>query len=329
MIICQAPLRVSFLGGGTDYPEHFLRHGGAALSTTIDRYCIVSVHPLTSFVDYRFRIHYSKVESASSVDEIQHPSARECLRFLGIEGGVEIHYLNDLPARTGLGSSSSATVALLMALHAFRGRMVSRERVAAEAVHVERELIRERVGFQDQYAAAFGGFLHMQFGKNGSVDVRPVVLKEERIRELRRHLLLLYTGFQRTAHEILEEQVERTRSGSLAGELLKLGDLVAKGVDALASERPLGDFGGLLHEGWLIKRGLSSRITDEKIDDCYRRAREAGAIGGKLLGAGGGGFLLLLAPPERHGTVIAALPELKPVGFDFSAEGCRTIFYRS
>ncbi len=328
MIICQAPLRISFLGGGTDYPEHFLHHGGATLSATIDKYCLVSVHPLTAFVDYRYRVHYSKVETVQSLEEIQHPSARECLRFLGIDGGVEIHYLNDLPARTGLGSSSSSTVALLMALHARFGRMVGRDQLAAEAVTVEREWIKERVGYQDQYAAAFGGFLYLQYGRDGRVDGRPVTLHPERVKEFRRHLLLLYTGVQRTAHEVLEEQVNRTRKGELTTELTRLGGLVEASIKALTGSGPIAELGELLHEGWQLKRSLSSKVSNSRIDEQYDRARRAGAAGGKLLGAGSGGFLLLLAEPAYHSRILSRLPELRPVEFEFTPTGCTTIFYR-
>lgn len=184
MIISQTPVRISFLGGGSDYPAYFRRHGGATLVASINRYTLVTVHKLTQFADHIVRVHYSRVESAQQIDETQHPSARECLRFLRIDGGIEIHYVSDLPARTGLGSSSSATVGLLHALHAFKGEMVSRERLAEEAVYVEQELIKERVGCQDQYACALGGFLHLEFQQDGSVRARPVALGTERLRAL-------------------------------------------------------------------------------------------------------------------------------------------------
>ena len=204
MIITQTPVRISFLGGGTDYPAYVRRCGGATLAATINQYTVVTVHRLTQFADHNVRVHYSQVESVSHVEEIRHPSARECLRFLGIDGGIEIHYVTNLPARTGLGSSSSATVGLLHALHAFKGEMVSREQLAAEAVHVEQELIQERVGCQDQYACALGGLQHMEFAPDGSVRSNPVVLPPDRLRALQERLLLLYTGVQRHAHEILD-----------------------------------------------------------------------------------------------------------------------------
>ncbi len=328
MIITQTPVRVSFLGGGSDYPEYFRQHGGATLVSTIDRYTLVTVHQLTQFVDHSLRIHYSQVETVKQLDEIRHPSARACLQFLGIERGVEIHYVNDLPARTGLGSSSSATVGLLMALHAFRGEMVSREQVAQEAIHIEQEVLKERVGSQDQYASALGGFIHLEFHCDGRVRVNPIVVSRERLRFLEERLLLLYTGIQRHAHEVLDEQIARTRAGDSVKELDGLKALVGEGVEIISKGRDFADFGVLLHEGWKLKRRLSSKVTTPWIDELYERARDAGAVGGKLLGAGGGGFLLLYVEPYNQNRVRAALPELREVRFAFENGGSTVIFYR-
>lgn len=328
MIITQTPVRISFLGGGTDYPEYCRQHGGATLVATINQCTLVTVHRLTRFADYRFRIHYSQVESVQHIDEIRHPSARECLRHLDIDGGVEIHYVSDLPARTGLGSSSSATVGLLMALHAFKGEMVSKEYVAAEAVYVEQELIKERVGYQDQYACALGGVLHLEFMQDGQVRTNPVVLSKERLLALQERLILLYTGIQRHAHEVLDEQIERTQSGENSKELERLKSLVSRAIGVLTNDSDLSEFGTLLHEGWLMKRRLSSKITTSWIDEIYERARCAGAVGGKLLGAGGGGFLLLYVEPYNRKRLLSALPELREVKFSFENSGSRIIFYR-
>jgi D-glycero-alpha-D-manno-heptose-7-phosphate kinase len=328
MIITQTPVRVSFLGGGTDYPEYFRQHGGATLVTTINRYTLVTVHQLTQFADHSLRIHYSRVESVRHPDEIQHPSARACLRFLGIERGVEIHYVNDLPARTGLGSSSSATVGLLMALHAYRGEMVSRRQVAEEALHIEQEVLRERVGCQDQYASALGGFLHLQFDRDGAVRANPMVLPRERLRSLEERVMLLYTGIQRTAHDVLDEQEARTRAGDTVKELDELKTLVGDAVTVLATGKDLAEFGALLHAGWMLKRRLSSKVTTPWIDELSERARAAGAVGGKLLGAGAGGFLLLYAEPRDQDRVRKALPERREVRFAFETGGSTVIFYR-
>jgi D-glycero-alpha-D-manno-heptose-7-phosphate kinase len=329
VIITQTPVRISFLGGGTDYPAYYRQHGGATLATSINKYTLITVQRVPQFADYYARVNYSRVESVKSIDEIQHPSARECLRFMGLTEGVEIHYVSDLPARTGVGSSSSATVGLLMALHAFKNEMVSPEQVAAEAVHVEQEMIHERVGCQDQYACALGGLRHLQFHPDGRVRADPVILSPGRRHALQERLMLLYTGIQRSAHEVLEEQLQRTEAGQNHDELARLHELVAEGLEVLVSGRDLAEFGGLLHEAWQLKRQLSARITTPGIDDAYARARQAGAIGGKLLGAGGGGFLLLYVEPEDRERVRRVLPALREADFAFEDSGSRVIFYRA
>ena len=329
MIISQTPVRISFLGGGTDYPAYFRRHGGATLATSINKYTLITVQPVPLFADYCARINYSRVESVQSIDDIKHPSARECLRFMRLTEGVEIHYVSDLPARTGVGSSSSATVGLLMALHAFKNEMVSPEQVAAEAVHVEQELICERVGCQDQYICALGGLRHLRFDLEGQVRADPVILSPGRRAALQDRLMLLYTGIQRSAHEVLEEQLQRTEAGENHAELGQLLELVASGLEVLASGRNLAEFGELLHHAWQLKRRLSASITTPWIDEAYARARKAGAVGGKLLGAGGGGFLLLFVEPDDRERVRRALPELREAEFAFEDTGSRVIFYRA
>jgi D-glycero-alpha-D-manno-heptose-7-phosphate kinase len=328
MIITQTPVRISFLGGGTDYPEYFSRYGGATLSTTIDRYTYVTVSPLTRFFDHRIRISYSKTELCSTVDEIQHPSVRECLRFMNIEEGVEIAVVSDLPARTGLGSSSCFTVGLLHALYAFQGKMVSREQLAMEAVHVEREMIKERVGLQDQYTCACGGLLHLEFRETNRVDITPITISSDRVRALEQRLMIFYTGLQRTAHEVLAQQIERTKSGAITSPLTELHGLVPQGVEILSNGHDLATVGELLHQGWLIKRSLSNTISNSFIDNAYERARKAGAIGGKLLGAGSGGFLLLYVEPYNQPNVQRALGDLRPVDFHLENGGSRVIFYQ-
>ncbi|MDD5556375.1 MAG: hypothetical protein PHN82_03890 [bacterium] len=328
MIISRTPVRVSFLGGGTDYPEYTRRGTGMTLCTSIDKYSYITVSRLSSFFDYRIRVNYSRTELVKAVDEILHPSVRECLRYMGIDGGVEIHYVGDLPARTGLGSSSSFTVGLLHALYAYKGQMVDKRRLAEEAVHVEREMIGERVGLQDQYVCAFGGLLHLTFSDALSVDVRHVILPEGRLEALQERLLLFYTGIQRNAHDILEEQMERTARGDLAGDLDRLGALVPRGVEILSRGDDLAAFGELLHENWLIKKRLSGAVSTTKIDEYYEAARKAGATGGKLCGAGGGGFILLYAEPYNRDKVRRALRGLLEVRFSLEHEGSTVIFYR-
>jgi len=328
MIISMTPIRVSFLGGGTDYPEYFSRHGGATLGSSIDKYTYITVSPLTEFFHHTIRVSYSKTELCKSVDEIQHPSVRECLRFLGIEGGIEINVVSDLPARTGLGSSSSFTVGLLHALHGFKGKLVSWEQLASEAVYVERELLKERVGLQDQYTCAKGGLIHLEFNGSNRVNMKPVVVSRERLRALQERLMLFYTGIQRYAHEVLEQQLERTRSGVLSSYLRKLYALVEQGIDVLSNEHHLSSFGELLNDGWNCKKQLSDTISNQIIDNAYERARNAGAIGGKLLGAGSGGFLLLYVEPYNREEVSRSLSDMREVTFDLENQGSRIIFYR-
>jgi len=327
MIVSRTPVRVSFLGGGTDYPDHYRLHGGQTLGVAIDKYSYISVNRLAGLFDYNVRVSYSRTELAASFEGIEHPAVRECLRFLGIETGIEIHYVGDLPARSGLGSSSSFTVALLHALHAFRGQLVSQQQLAEEACHVEHDMIRERVGVQDQYTCAHGGLVHLSMGGAG-VTVRHVPLAGERLAELRAHLMLFYSGLRRNAHDVLEEQLENTRRGTISSDLSRIGGLVDDGLAVLADGGPIERFGELLDAAWQIKRRLSSKISSGTIDGYYARARAAGAVGGKLLGAGGGGFLLLFAPPEQQDAVAAALHDLAQVPFGFDHEGSRLLFYQ-
>ena len=328
MIITQTPVRISFFGGGTDYPEHFATYGGATLGASIDKYTTISVTPLTKFFDHRIRVSYSRMELCSSVDDIQHPSVRECLRYVNIDGGVEMSVVNDLPARTGLGSSSSFTVGLLHALHAYKGELVTTEQLAKESVYVERELIKERVGLQDQYTCALGGVVNLEFHDQDTVSVKPVIVQKERLGALEERLLLFYTGLQRTAHDILESQISRTKNGEVASQLTHMQGLVEHGAKILGNGRDLREFGELLEESWMCKRQLSDAVSNPLIDDAYDRARQAGAIGGKLLGAGGGGFLLLYVEPYNQEAVRQALSGMPEVPFHFESQGSRLIFYR-
>ena len=328
MIISMTPLRVSFLGGGTDYPEHFNQYGGATLGSSMNKYVYITVSPLTKFFDHSIRVSYSKTELVKEVDDIIHPSVRECLRFMGIEQGIEINIVSDLPSRTGLGSSSSFTVGLLHALYAFKGKQVSREQLAAEAVYVERELIKERVGLQDQYTSAFGGMIGLEFNNGNKVTVSPVIMSQERKIALEDRLMIFYTGLQRYANQVLKEQIERTKKGQLADYLDKLKEFVKPAIDVLGNGHDLSQFGELLHQGWQLKKEFSSTITNPMIDDAYSRAREAGAVGGKLLGAGGGGFLLLFVEPYNQNAVRKTLAGMREVDFKFEDQGSQLIFYR-
>lgn len=328
MIITRTPVRVSFLGGGTDYPDYFRQHGGQTLGAAIDKYTYITVNRLPDLFDYSIRVSYSRTELVKSLDQIEHPAVRECLRFLNLDGHIEINVVADLPARTGVGSSSSFTVGLLHALHAFKGEFVSNGQLAAEAVYVEQEMIKERVGVQDQYTCAHGGLVHLQFSRDGKIKVSPIPLRTERLAELQSHLMLFYTGIRRHAHEVLDEQLERTRQGTISEDLSCLSDLVDQGLEVLTTEQPITCFGELLHTAWMIKRRLSSKISNPVIDKYYDRAREAGAVGGKLLGAGGGGFLLLLVEPDKQPRVKRALADLRHVLFTFDYSGSILVFYK-
>ncbi|MEM7243897.1 MAG: hypothetical protein AAF533_01060 [Acidobacteriota bacterium] len=328
MIVVASPLRLSFLGGGTDYPSHFEQHGGCTLGTSIDRYVQITVSALSELVDHRYRVSYSRTELCSTIDEIEHPAVRECLRFLEVERPVEINAISDLPARTGLGSSSAFTVSLLHALHAFQGRMVSQEQLAHEAVLIERRLVGDRVGVQDQWTSALGGLLQLELSAGDRVLPRPVVVDAARQAALQERLLLFYTGQQRSSAEVLGEQVARTQAGENHDALLKLQQLAQWGVEVLARGPELSPFGELLEEAWQVKRGLSSTVTNDEIDAAHVAAREAGALGGKLLGAGGGGFLLEYVEPYNHEAVTRALSSLPRVPFSFENQGSRLVFFR-
>lgn len=326
MIISRTPLRISFFGGGTDYPAYFRRHGGETLVTTIDKYLTVSVHEIAQFADHRIQVHYSKVESVPSVDEIDISVVRETLRYLQIDGGLEVHLMGQLPARTGLGSSSATTVGLLTALHAYLGHDQAGETVAREAVHIEQDLIGEPVGCQDQWSSALGGLRHLSFHQDGSVSHELVDLPLQRLNALDERLVMFYTGMQRNANEVLRGQVQETATGSLDSRLDEMRAHVQRGLEILRSDRDLGEFGDLLDEAWQIKRSLASNVSNATVDEAYAKARSAGARGGKLLGAGSGGFLLLYAEPDRHAALRDALGETAQVHFHLVSRGSQVIF---
>lgn len=328
MIISKTPVRLSFFGGGTDYREYFEHHPGAVLGTTIDKYTYVSVNRLSNFFDYKIRVGYSKSELVNHINEIIHPSVRETLRFKNIDGNLDIHIFADLPARTGLGSSSSFTVGFLNALYALDGKQISKGQLAEEAIYIEQGLIKENVGSQDQVHAAFGGLNIIEFSK-GTVNVRPVVITKSKYRYLNDSMLVFYTGLSRFASEIAKEQIQNTENNTISDYLEAMYKMVyeAENIIMKKSEVEMVQcLGELLHEGWEIKKCLSSKITTNFIDEIYDKARIAGAYGGKLAGAGGGGFLVLLAHPEKHQAIRLALKDLMEVQFQFECEGSKIIY---
>lgn len=326
MIISRTPFRISFFGGGTDYPGWFRRHGGAVLSTSFDKYCYITCRELPPFFDHKYRIAYSRVENATSLDHIEHPAVRAVLREMEFECGLEIHCDADLPARSGLGSSSSFVVGMLNSLSALKGRRVTKEWLAREAIRIEQEVLRENVGSQDQTAAAFGGFNVIRFHVDGDLSVQPVVLPAARKDELNQHLMLFFTGFSRIASEIAKSKVANLDKKS--DELRNMYRMVDDALEILCSDGDIRAFGELLHTAWVYKRTLSEQVTNPEIDELYAIARRAGAIGGKLLGAGGGGFMLLFVEPEKRSNVRLALNGLIHVPFKFESSGSQVIYYQ-
>ena len=325
MIITRTPFRISFFGGGTDYPAWYKENGGAVLSATIDKYCYISVRYHPPFFPFKHRVVWSKIENVNSGDEIEHPSVRATLAHLCIEEGVEVHHSADLPARSGLGASSSFTVGLLRALYALRNKEISQKQLALEAIHVEQNVIKENVGAQDQTAAAFGGLNKICFGGNDVVVVESVNLPEERKRALEDRLLLFFTGVARSASDVAAEQIKNIPKKET--ELKAMRALVDEGEKILKnSKSDIDDFGRLLHEGWQIKRGFSSQITNPFIDGVYKKGMSAGALGGKLLGAGAGGFMAFYVPPEKQDAVKSTLKEFLYVPIKFTNEGSRIIY---
>jgi D-glycero-alpha-D-manno-heptose-7-phosphate kinase len=328
VIISRTPFRVSFFGGGTDYPAWYSENGGGAvLATTIDKYCYISVRELPPFFEHRFRIVYSIVENVRDIDRIQHPAARAVLTRLGVTKGLEIHHDGDLPARTGMGSSSAFTVGLISAIRALDGRYSSSADLANEAIHVEQCMLREAVGVQDQISTAFGGFNHIVLHADGSFEVHPMVLPRSRLEALQDHLMLVFTGVSRFASDVAQTQLDNFKQRQ--AELRAVRQMVDEAIAILTSPTAdLIEFGRLLHQAWMIKRTLSSRVSNPSVDALYDAAIKAGAIGGKLLGAGGGGFMLLFVRPEDRARVVAALPDHISVPIRFESSGSRIVLYQ-
>jgi D-glycero-alpha-D-manno-heptose-7-phosphate kinase len=325
MIITRTPFRISFFGGGTDYPSWYLKYGGNVLATSINKYCYISCRYLPPFFEHRIRVVYSRIENCRNFEEIQHPAVRETIRFLEIDRGLEVHHDGDLPARSGMGSSSCFTVGLLHALYALSGVMVSKHQLAKESIHIEQNLIKETVGSQDQVMAAYGGLNHITFNTTGEISIRPVILSKERLEELSSHLMLFYTGIKRTASDIAKTYVENLES---KGEnLFTMNEMVQEAIAILCGSRCICNFGELLHKTWMLKRNLSPQISNGAVDQLYERARAHGALGGKITGAGGGGFLLLFVPLSAQEGVKKALKELIYVPFAFESSGSQIIFY--
>jgi len=297
------------------------------LATSIDKYCYISCRRLPPFFDHRHRIVYSEIENVKSYNEVKHPAVRAILNWAQIEDGLEIHHDGDLPARSGLGSSSSFTVGLIHALQALKGKMASKEKLAADAIHIEQNVIGEHVGSQDQISAAYGGFNRIEFHRNGTFDVSPVTIPTHRRNILGKHFMLFFTGFSRISSEVAEFKIANLKDR--AEELRRMRGMVDQAIDILQDQRiAIKEFGDLLDQNWNYKRSLSKFVTTPKIDEIYSRAKRAGAIGGKLLGAGGGGFMLLFAEPEKQASIREQIKDLIRVPFKFDHSGSRVVLYR-
>lgn len=324
MIVTKTPLRMSFVGGGSDLPVFYRRFGGAVVSTAIDKYVYLTVNQK---FDQKIRLCYSRVEEPASVAKIKHPLVREALQMVGITNGIEIMSMADIPAKgTGLGSSSSYTVGLLQALHAYKGQFASADRLGREACEIEIDRCGEPIGKQDQYAAAFGGFNFIQFHPDDSVSVDPIVCKRETLKQLQAGTLVFYTGITRSASGILKHQQQALASEQTKQRALQRMVKLAHEMRLELQRNNATAFGEMLHANWELKRSLTSQVSTDQIDTWYRRARKAGATGGKLLGAGSGGFLMFFAPPERHEAITRELKELRQINFGFEPQGSKIIF---
>lgn len=324
MIITRTPFRMSFFGGGTDMKDFFQEYGGAVLSTTFDKYCYVNVRHLPRFFDYSTEVAYSKIERVTALEDIQHPAVRNAMKMLDMHE-IRLTYEADLPARSGLGTSSSFAVGMLNAFHALKGKYVDKKRLADEAIYLERELCQEEGGWQDQIAASFGGFNRINFSKDG-YDVLPVIISKERKVQLNKSLMMFFTGFTRFSSD-----VQKANSGMSQEKIHRLQEmqLLVDKAEAILTEKhsDLDDFGRLLDYTWQLKRKTGNAVTNSNIDSIYSAGLKAGALGGKLLGAGGGGFLLFYVPLVKQPNVREAMKDLLYIPFQFENGGTRVIYY--
>lgn len=325
MIISRAPYRISLFGGGTDYPQWYKENGGAVLSTSINKYSYITCRHLPNFFEYKYRIRYYKREEVNSIRAIEHPVVREALTMLNIEGGLDLVHHGDLPAQTGIGSSSSFTVGLLHSLYGMRNQMPTKRMLADAAIKIEQELLGEAVGSQDQVAAAFGGLNLINFGGVDNYSVHPVILSAERKSQLEDSLIMIFTGITRTASELAKDQILSIEINSK--KLVRAKELVNEALNILQNQYDINQIGTLLDEQWQIKKTLTENISNNLINEIYDAAKSAGALGGKLLGAGGGGFMLFFVPPKTKQAVLDKLKNYLHVPFRFENLGSQVIFH--
>lgn len=324
MVITQTPFRMSFFGGGTDFPDFYNEHGGAVISTTFDKYCYVNVRHLPPFFDYSTELSYSKIERVKAIDDIEHPSIRECMKYLDMRE-IRLTYEADLPAKTGLGTSSSFAVGMLNAFYSLKGKHKSKRQLADEAIYLERILCNEAGGVQDQIAVSFGGFNRIDFSAEG-YSVTPIVISNERKQKLNDNLMMFFTGFSRFSSDIQTstQAVLKDRTA----QLLEMYSLVDTAQSILTDKNTdLGEFGRLLDHTWRLKRGITSKVSTNSLDEIYQKAMNAGALGGKLLGAGGGGFFVFYVEPDKREAVFKALDNLLYIPFRFENSGTRVIYF--
>jgi len=326
MIITRTPFRISLFGGGTDYPIYYKENGGAVLSTTINKHCYIQCRYLPPFFDHDYRIRYTYKEETCNINEIKHPSARECIKFVNLDKGIEMVHTSDIPAQSGMGSSSAFTVGFLNALNALKGNIITKRQLANDAIHLEQDIIKENVGSQDQVVAAFGGFNKIDFGTNPEFEVHPVVIGKDKLTNLQNHLMLFFTGFSRNASDIAAEQIKITNEKK--DDLKIIHKMVNEAIEILnCNNSDINEIGELLNTHWNIKRELTTKITNLEIDKIYESAIKAGAIGGKLLGAGGGGCMLFFVEPENQNKVKQSLNNLVHIPFKFENLGSQIIYY--
>jgi D-glycero-alpha-D-manno-heptose-7-phosphate kinase len=324
MIITKTPYRVSFFGGGTDFPLWFREHGGRVISTSINKYCYITCRRKPAFFPHKHRFVYSEIEDVNDISATRHPAIKGVLEWMQWTDGLEIHHDGDLPARSGLGSSSAFTVGLLQAMHRLQNTTLAAEELAKQAIHVEQKVIGEVVGCQDQIAVAYGGFNRIDFNPDETFSVTPITIDANRLADLQNHLLLFFTGFSRFASDI--ESSKLVNFSQKSDSLQRMMDMVVEAEDILKNNnRDLQQFGWMLQEAWEYKKSLSSIVSTSAIDEIYNKAITAGALGGKILGAGGGGFILFFVPPEKQSAVRNSLAELVEVPFSFEQEGCSVV----
>ncbi|WP_127717821.1 kinase [Halobacteriovorax sp. HLS] len=320
MIISKTPFRLSFFGGGTDYNSWFEENGGLIIGSTFDQYNYITLRRLPPFFEHKTRIVYSKTEQVNCNSEIEHPSVRNCLKLTDINDGLEIHYDGDLPARSGIGSSSSFTCGMLNALHAYNHKMISKEELAKQAIHVEQVMNNESVGIQDQILTAYGGLNIIEMGPGNQYKVLPLILGNEFKRNFESHIMLAFSGQTRFSSDNASKQINEIKNGSINTQMKEIHSIAKEGLGLFQKERDFKDFGKLFDTTWKIKRGLTKIISNSYIDDAYEIAIKNGAYGGRLLGAGGGGFMMFIAPPEKHQQIKEALAKNIKVWVPFKFE---------